>query len=421
MWGGATSGAAEVARPKLGLGTFGKIRHYRTSNGWRADTLYRDMDGRTRAVKRSGATKRAAEQALKGALLTRQHQAGIDLSGDHTFAQAGERWLEEIHRRRAGSTYDRYRTCLRNRVVPDLGALTLRECTTGVVDRYLIGLEDRLQANTLRGYRTVLTGVFGYAVRMDALTVNPVREVRPIEGKGKESRGLTRDEREDLLAKLDADRRAVADDLPDLMRYLLGTGVRIGEAAGLRWFRVDLDEGVVVHGDNLIRVTGQGLVLKEPKTEAGFRVLPLPDFVLMMLRLRYPGPRAGMAPVFPKFPMYPVLNPEQRRESRSGRRTFPYRPGPGQGGLFLVDAWRDPNNLGRSIRKFRTEAGYPWVTAHTFRHTSITICDQAGLQAREISGYHGHARPSFTQDRYMDRRQMSGAIPKALDAAMRPA
>lgn len=425
-----------AGRPPLGLGTAGKIRATRTSSGWRADVMFRDMDGRTRRIERNAETKAKAIQALKDACRDRQHRAGADLSRDHTFAQAGERWLAEVKRKRPGSTYDRYAGRLHNSIVPALGQLRLCEITVGMMDRYIESLESRLKPNTVRGYRTVLSGVMGYAVRMDAISINPVRAVSPIEGKGKESRGLTAAERVDLLAKLDADERAVADDLPDLLRYMIGTGVRVAEAMALRWFRVDLDEGVVVHGDNLSRVLRRcqtcdrtrrkhrdgectwfppppgtaGLVLVQPKTEAGFRVLPLPDFVLMVLRMRYPGPEAALAPVFPRSTTAPARS--------SGLAPFgqvhPIRP------VARVDAWRDPNNTTRSIRKFRDKVGYPWFTSHVCRHTAATIMDEQGLTPREMAGYLGHARPSFTQDHYMDRRQQSGLVPRALDRAMRP-
>jgi hypothetical protein len=42
------------------------------------------------------------------------------------------------------------------------------------------------------------------------------------------------------------------------------------------------------------------------------------------------------------------------------------------------------------------------------------------LPPREISGHIGHARPSFTQDKYVDRRQQSGTASRGIDAAMRP-
>jgi integrase len=54
-------------------------------------------------------------------------------------------------------------------------------------------------------------------------------------------RALTDDERTDLLAKIDIDERAVSRDLPDLFRFLMATGCRIGEALAVHWCDVDLD------------------------------------------------------------------------------------------------------------------------------------------------------------------------------------
>jgi len=148
-----------MPRPRLSLGTYGTIRAYKTSTGYRAETYYRDYDGHTRLVKRCGPTRSKAIQALKDALRDRQHRSGTDLSRDSTFAECAERWLAEIKRTRSGSTYDRYRTRLRNQVIPALGELRLCECSVGVMDRYLASLEGRLAPNTVRTYRTALSGV----------------------------------------------------------------------------------------------------------------------------------------------------------------------------------------------------------------------------------------------------------------------
>ena len=66
-----------MGRPPLPLGTHGAIRCYKVDSGYRARTLARDYDGRTRAVERWGKTKGAAERALKLAVRDRTHvQAG---------------------------------------------------------------------------------------------------------------------------------------------------------------------------------------------------------------------------------------------------------------------------------------------------------------------------------------------------------
>lgn len=377
-----------MGRPPLDIGTYGRIRTYTLPDGSsRAETLYRDYDGVTRPVKRVGKSAAAAERNLKKALTDRQRPDEGQIGPDSRFSDVAKAWIADVKRTTRGTTYDRYVGRLAF-VEKAFGALRIRECTTSRCDAWVRRLELGMAPNTVRSYRTVLSQVCGYAVRFGALTVNPVAGVGPIRGGNVRDtkRTLSPAEREDFLLKLDHDEVAVAGDVPDLVRYLMGTGVRIGEALGLRWFRVDLDEGISVHGDNLVWENEAGLVLHEPKTPAGFRILPLPDFVAMMLRLRYPGEAYLNGPVFPN----------------------------GLGG------WRDPNNTGRSIRGFRTKAGYPWFTSHVCRHTAITIWDEQGISAREMSGYSGHARPSFIQDTYMDRRPQSGAVPRAMDAAMRP-
>jgi integrase len=69
----------------------------------------------------------------------------------------------------------------------------------------------------------------------------------------------SRKQRERWPAALEADRRAVARDLPDLTRWTLATGLRIGEALAVAWSDVDLDAGTVEVDWKLIRITGEGL------------------------------------------------------------------------------------------------------------------------------------------------------------------
>lgn len=404
-----------MGRPPLDIGTYGKVRTRLQPDGqWMAIANYRDVDGVTRPVKRFDESAAKATRRLKKDLVDRNRRAGGELTRESSFAEVADLWLKYVDRVWRGTTWDRYRSRL-NKVLPAMGKLRLHECTTRRIDSFLEELEKRHAPATVRGYRAVVSGVLAHAVRLGAIERNPCREATPIRGKSKEARALTRDEREDLLTKVDADPRAVADDLPACFRYLMGSGVRIGEMLGLRWFRVDLEHGIVVHADNLVSETkrclrckrprsehradrcpdgvtvwsdpgaGTGLVLHTAKTAAGVRTLQLPQFVRLMLEMRYPGAGFEMNPVFGN----------------------------------ALGTWRHPCNTGRSIRTFREQAGYGWFSAHTWRRTAITICDEQGITARETSGYVGHSNVSQTQD-YMDRRVQSGAIPAALDRAARP-
>lgn len=79
---------------------------------------------------------------------------------------------------------------------------------------------------------------------------------------------------------------------------------------------------------------------------------------------------------------------------------------------------RDPRNTPRDRRTARERLGYPTVTTHSFRKTVATALDHAGLSAREIAKYLGHADPSLTQDVYMAKNTGGLKAAHALDAVI---
>ena len=87
------AGCPGLGRPPLSLGTHGAFRFYRTDTGYRARALVRDYDGRTRHVERHGATKAAAERALKLALRDRRGAPGREgVTGESTVSELAEAW-----------------------------------------------------------------------------------------------------------------------------------------------------------------------------------------------------------------------------------------------------------------------------------------------------------------------------------------
>jgi integrase len=68
-----------------------------------------------------------------------------------------------------------------------------------------------------------------------------------------------------------------------LLRLLVATSLRRGEALALRWSRVDLSNGLVRVRGTLSRVNGH-LVISEPKTERSRRDVPLSPATMALLR-----------------------------------------------------------------------------------------------------------------------------------------
>lgn len=117
-----------MARPKLPIGTHGKIAYVvATSGAHIARTFYRDADGTTRQVQRTGRTQALARSNLLAALQTRSAvQGGSGLSADSSFREASEVCLAGIvHTADTGElspdTAQLYSLQLRNHVLPALG------------------------------------------------------------------------------------------------------------------------------------------------------------------------------------------------------------------------------------------------------------------------------------------------------------
>lgn len=231
--------------------------------------------------------------------------------------------------------------------------------------------------------RTVLSGICRWLVRQGGLPFNPVRDTAPLElDRDRTARAMTPAQIREWLDILDADEFAGRHDLPELARFILATGLRLGEALGVRWSDIDPDRGSLRVERTIVRVKGKGLVASRPKTHSSQRVLVLPGWCRTMLQARRARLGVIEGPVF--------------ADSLGG--------------------YRDRNNVGAAFRRVRTGTGFEWVTPHTFRKTVATLLDSKGASARMIADQLGHSRVSMTQDVYMGRRAVSAELAEALES-----
>lgn len=360
------------------IGEHGDISTYKADRGYMSQVRYRAWSGELLRLRSRGRTKAEAQRNLHRAL----HEALAGMgAGDFTKASTLEAgWYgwhamfrELVERgRRSPTTLDLYQNVSHRLILPALGRLRLGELTPPRLDRFLRTVLAEKGPSTVKLCRTVLSDVCGWLVRQGGLSANPVRDLTPIEvsDEAKVARALTVDELRQWLSWLDQSEFARRHDLPELARFQLATGLRIGEALGVTWPDLDLENGTVMVARTIVPVEGKGLVAKRVKSKASERPLSFPAWCVELLRDRRIRRAAFDGPLFP--------------DSKGG--------------------WRDRGNVGKAIRRIREEAGFEWLTTHTYRKTVATELDRGGVTAREIADQLGHSRVSMTHDRYLGRK-----------------
>lgn len=348
-------------RDRLEIGTYGNIGTTRTSAGTiRAEARYRDWDGEVRKVTATAATEKAAKKALRDKLRRRSTATGFGMaiSPESTVTELAAAWLEDVQMRTdlADGTKDLYRRELNSLVLPTYKNLRLREVTVGRVDQFLKRQATVSYAHA-RHSRVVLSLMFNYALRHDAVHLNPVAGTARLRAPRHQPTALSLDELHLVRQAVATWRtgRSVNGPRPDgqvrdVIEVLLGTSDRIGEALALR--RRDIDDTVspmqVTIAGTLVVVKGKGVYRQDhPKTSGSHRTLQVPEFAADVLRRRL-----------------------QFTADRDEEHLIFFT----RMGTPLA-----PNNVRRTLRKMLADSGLEHlkVTPHTFRRTGGTVIARA--------------------------------------------
>jgi integrase len=416
-----------MGRKPTPLGRAGRVSAKKLdAKKWEARCRYRDWTGKYVQVSRQGTSRTAAENNLQDAIAA-MGATGGKLKATDTFERAAKLWIAKLEAlvnddQLAATTLDLYRSQLDHIVLPGLGQLRLAECTAGQIDMFFTGLALRktrfgtpMSAKYRRSIRDIVKQVLDQAVKHDVLVTNPTQFIDNIKDprRRKQPRGLTPEERRRMFAWLAATDHdeAVAqvqqecrrNDVPDLLTLMVGTGLRIGEALGLRWRDIDIDgvpmsqpdgsltlQPILAVTGNIVRVKGKGLVRHAGKTEKALRIVPLPRFVVDMLAARRPEDAD------PDWPVFATIGMQGRGVT-----------------------WRDPRNMSGRILAMRRAMGVDWkLTSHTMRRTAATIWHDAGtLSNRQSADLIGHSQITTMLNTYVTRGELHPEGAAVMDAA----
>jgi integrase len=294
--------------------------------------------------------------------------------------------------KRARSTIDSYAWWVDKYLIPELGRHKLVDLTPAHVEQFLRRLEGAnsvsgrpLGASSRQRGKAVLQAALKSAQKQGLVSRNVAALA---DGPGLEpprGRSLTPDEARTVVAAI----QSCGDPLTEaLLTLLLRTGMRKGEALGLRWGDVDLDLQTITVRRVLARapkVEGRGTLYLVESTKSGSdRVIDITSQTVAALR-RWKTEQAAQRLACPPF--------------LAGLRwgfTFP-------DDLVFTGSRGEPLDLARPnaiLDSITKPLGLGHWTVHSLRHTSASLSLGAGVPLPVVSQILGHSSIGITHRVY---------------------
>jgi integrase len=323
-------------------------------------------------------TKRDAERALSE-IIASVHGGSYVEPTRQTLAEFTREWLAAIKPTIRPSTHYSYSRNLQLHVLPHLGSVQLRRVDAGMLNTlYAALLADGrkdyagggLSPRSVRYIHTIIHRALKDAVKWGRLARNPAEAADPPKAAGRpESTTWTADQLRTFLEGTRSNRYSAA--------YLLlaTTGLRRGEALGLRWQDLDLDASRASIRQTII-VIKHTVMIGTPKTAKGRRTVTLDSGTVTALR-------------------------EHRKQQAAERLLM----GAGWTDNDLVFCHPDgamvhPERFSRGFTEAVCRLGLPRIRLHDLRHGWATLALQAGIHPKVVQERLGHANIGITLDTY---------------------
>jgi integrase len=294
------------------------------------------------------------------------NRGGLRAAKPITVAEAWAAWYEGAKagtvRNRSGDHYKPsalrgYAGAMRRHVLSDLGAVRLADLTRPDLQDFADGLLSAgFSPSTIQVTLLPLRAIFRRAIDRGEVAIDPCAGLRLPAIRGRRERYASPPEAEALIAAVPERDRAI-------WATAMYAGLRLGELRALRAEDVDLAAGVIRVGRGWDPAEG----LISLKSNAGRRRVPIADVLRDHLAEHLAGvDRSDTDLIFGNSPESPfTANMLQRRADK---------------------AW--------------AAHGLERITPHSCRHTFASLMIAAGVNAKALSTFMGHANISITLDRY---------------------
>ncbi|MDN5686259.1 MAG: site-specific integrase [Brachybacterium sp.] len=344
---------------------------YRRKDGrWAGAAYVLTPDGTRKRKTSYGKTRK--EVSTKLAKMQETSRSGIAATpGRLTVRAFLEAWMRDVQEPRLSpATYQTYEGYIRNHIVPAIGSKPLGQLTASDLREFL-GAKTRegKSAATVKQIHAIIRSALQHAMREDLVPRNVAKLVVVSNPVRQEVEPLTPEEAKMLLTT------AEGHPWEALWTLYVGLGLRRGEALGLRWGDIDLENGRLRVAQSLQRSRGE-LRLKSPKTDTSRRRIVLPAFCIDALRRHHSSERVKLA----------LLG------LPGGPETLAF--------TSQVGTPIEPRNVNRAFVSLLDSAGLRRVKLHDLRHTCASLLLAQGVAPRVVMELLGHSAIAVTMNTY---------------------
>ena len=332
-----------------------------------------------------GKTEREAQNKLD-TIIFEVRQNGQKLDGSTTVRKWAKEWLEvyvdvrDITKKSANMYHEK----LDNYILPAIGSMKLKD----VRDTHLKKVLNKANSSKSTAQKVKLTmqAMFKQARKSRLIAYDPAEDLELPKAPVKKRHSITEHERENILEVSEYHRGGL------YVLLMLYCGLRPGECIALQWKDVDLKNGVIHITKDL--ESGSKDNIKDPKSKAGIRDVPIPE--RLMVRLN--KPKGG------DF-QYVLLQPKGKKRHTEGtlrclwnnfKRELDIHMGAKVYRNQIVKHCYEVHPL------IETEEDWNALVPYSLRHTYGTDLQRAGVPINITKYLMGHSDISVTSNYYID-------------------
>ena len=352
-----------------------------------------------------------------------------EASEEYTLRQWSEIWLtKHLEMDASPVTVSNYRYLLNSRILPQLGDKTLGDLTPALLTDWLYTLRQQprkttrkpddqlkrprrpseklispskqakpLSVKTVLLYYGCMKTMLAAAVRVGQLEYNPMDRVKHPKKRKKKLTTMSEAEAAHLIQLI---LNEASQPLKLSVLFALLCGLRLGEVCAITQFDIDYNAGTIQISRALKYTPETGSFIADPKTEAGDRVITLPNFLLMFLREARWTDEDIIVSCYEELGamiedgIKPDTDPEILKKTLYNLEHFRYIVHNRLGARVNKDT---PSKW---FRKFADAHGYQGTTFHDLRHAHASLLVAKGMDIASIAARMSHSDPSVTLSVY---------------------